>query len=225
MISLDFFCLAIFSLSLWSKNMFGIFLLLLLSQLPSTTAVYGLDVSTPTSVSSAQCLKNAGYSFAIPRAWKSFGEFDASAPGSVSSFWQANFTHVDVYLFPCSFGMPASTQVNQLKGNLTSHSVKYGMVWLDIEENQDPTCSWRRSKSDNCAFLGDLIQASEAAGFNTGIYTSVHEFGLFFEMNCTVGSHLPLWYPHYESPPQPNYDDFSVSPFTLSFRTCLPLMH
>ena len=182
--------------------------LLALAALPAAGAVLGVDVSQPASPAAAACLRAAGYSFAIPRAWESVGRFDASAPGSVASFWGAKFDHVDVYMFPCS-GRNATQQVRELRGNLTAASVRFGMLWLDIEYNPDAACAWAADKAANCAFLGELAAAAAAAGFNTGVYTSVHEYGLFFDMTCTVASHLPLWYPHYEVPPQPNFNDFS----------------
>lgn len=44
-------------------------------------AIQGVDVSS--YVSDWSCLRNAGYDFAIPRAWKSYGAFDSNAVANI----------------------------------------------------------------------------------------------------------------------------------------------
>ncbi len=41
-------------------------------------ATLGVDVSQPVSTSSAKCLVSSGYTFAVVRAWKSYGAFDTN---------------------------------------------------------------------------------------------------------------------------------------------------
>jgi hypothetical protein len=56
-------------------------------------ATIGVDVSQAVSVSSAQCMKKAGYSFAIVRCFRSSGSIDSSCAHSVANFWSAGFSH------------------------------------------------------------------------------------------------------------------------------------
>lgn len=62
-------------------------------------ATYGVDVSQ--YVSSFSCLKGAGFDFAIPRAWCSYGGFDSNVKANIANARAAGFQYVDVYMFPC----------------------------------------------------------------------------------------------------------------------------
>ena len=64
-------------------------------------ATKGVDFSTPLSESNFQCLKGYDYTFAIPRAWKSYGAFDTEAINNIKNARAAGMAHVDVYMFPC----------------------------------------------------------------------------------------------------------------------------
>ena len=66
---------------------------------PSAFATYGVDISQYCD--SFSCLKDNGYSFAIPRAWKSYGGFDSNVKKNIDNAWNSGFAHVDVYMFPC----------------------------------------------------------------------------------------------------------------------------
>jgi hypothetical protein len=48
-----------------------------------------------------QCLKSNGYSFAIPRAYKSSGTVDSNVNVNVKNARDAGFKNVDIYMFPC----------------------------------------------------------------------------------------------------------------------------
>ena len=65
----------------------------------TTNAKQGVDVST--LVTNWSCLKNAGYSFAVARAWQSFGAFDQNVLANIRNAKAAGITNVDVYMFPC----------------------------------------------------------------------------------------------------------------------------
>jgi len=64
-------------------------------------ATTGVDLSTLASTSSYQCMHNAAYSFAIPRAWMSYGAFDPNANANVANARAGGLPYVDVYMFPC----------------------------------------------------------------------------------------------------------------------------
>ena len=179
-----------------------------------TFATLGIDVSEPVSSAAASCYKAAGYSFAIPRAWQSAGHFDPSLPGSVAALWGAGFEHVDIYLFPCASGrLSAVSQVGALKGNLTAKGVRYGMLWLDIEENPSSGCGWSANKSAACTFLGELISAAAGAGFSTGVCACGGT-----QAATSTASAAP--HPHFTPPPPPKLPaaDTSVHEWSTIFE-------
>jgi hypothetical protein len=64
----------------------------------------GVDHSELTTVEQFKCLLGLGKTYAIYRAWKSFGAFDENAPKSIANAYTAGFKleDVGVYIFPCT---------------------------------------------------------------------------------------------------------------------------
>ena len=54
-----------------------------------------------TLVTNWSCLRNAGYTFAIPRAWYSYGALDVNVKANIVNARAAGMPNVDVYMFPC----------------------------------------------------------------------------------------------------------------------------
>ncbi len=102
-------------------------------------ATKGVDFSTPLSLSTFKCFKENGMSFAIPRAYRSYGSFDTNAIENIKNARAAGIPYVDVYAFPCR-SKSAKSQIDDLIQKLGSSD--YGMIWLDIETNLSPGCSW-----------------------------------------------------------------------------------
>ena len=61
----------------------------------------GFDISAPMSTTTATCMKNAGYTTIIARAWHSSGTIDTGACTSLNSAKSAGIANRDVYFFPC----------------------------------------------------------------------------------------------------------------------------
>jgi GH25 family lysozyme M1 (1,4-beta-N-acetylmuramidase) len=184
-------------------------LLLLLLSACLSAGYLGVDVSQPVSPSQAACQRKGSVVFGVARAWHSFGSFDPNALTTLAS-WQKAGIAADVYLFPCA-GSNASAQVGSMLQGLRSSN--FSRVWLDIESNTSPGCSWGSSKKANCAFAQELLAALAAHGQAAGVYTSIHEYSLLLSDSaegCQLAQpKVPLWYPHYEKPPQPSFADFS----------------
>lgn len=180
----------------------------------SAAPVFGVDVSQPVSASAAKCMAGAsnGKSFAVVRAWKSYGAFDTNAPATMAAFAGAG-VDVSVYLFPC-MGMSPTAQLNWLQGNLTAAGARFTRMFFDIETNPDSACAWP-APAASCAYMKSLVSAALANPYyanRTGVYASAHEWGLIMgsDTACSgAASALPLWYPHYESPPNPSFSDFA----------------
>ena len=193
--------------------------LLLLALTSRACAMLGVDVSTPVSAAAASCMRaQHSIEFAVSRAWYSDGAgVDKAAITSGAAFRAAGVAF-DVYMFPCSFGLPAASQVTQLLANLTAASVEFGTLWMDIESNPDARCAWSANTTRNCAFLDELLAAAVAGvapGQSVGVYSSIHMWTSLMTTpadpaGCTVGASrgLNLWYPHYENPPNPSFSDF-----------------
>jgi hypothetical protein len=69
----------------------------------SSTAQYGVDVSTTITSSAASCFKSAGLKFVIPRGYKSTGAVDTQVCSSLNAAYSAGIAVRDVYLFPCKY--------------------------------------------------------------------------------------------------------------------------
>jgi hypothetical protein len=178
--------------------------LVLATLFAATQATKGVDVSA--LVTNWSCLKSAGYSFAIPRAWKSYGAFDSNAIQNIKNARAAGFEYVDVYMFPCR-GQSASNQVASLVSNLGSSH--YGQVWLDIETNPSSGCSWASySGSSNCQYVTELVNAVKAHGKVPGIYSNYYMWESIMggAHNCPGLSGVTLWYAHYDN--SPSFSDF-----------------
>ena len=161
-------------------------------------ATKGVDFSTPLSVSTFQCLKSYDYTFAIPRAWKSYGAFDSESIQNIANARAAGIPYVDVYMFPCR-GQSATNQVNQLISSLGS--ANYGQIWLDIETNPSSGCSWANyGGASNCDYVGELIAAVRNKGKAPGIYASRYMWEQIMGSagSCTKHTATPLWYAHYD---------------------------
>ena len=65
----------------------------------SSGSLFGIDVSTLTSVSSAQCYASNNVNFIIPRGYKSSGAVDTNVCGTLTNSKNAGITHRDTYLF------------------------------------------------------------------------------------------------------------------------------
>jgi GH25 family lysozyme M1 (1,4-beta-N-acetylmuramidase) len=179
----------------------------------SSAQSFGVDVSEPVSNSAATCMiQKNNKTFSVTRCWESLNHFDANCPATLAAFEQAKI-QADIYMFPCSFAS-ATDQLNELQGNITASKSVFNFMWFDVETNPLQRCAWSTSNlTANCDYMNELIQAALSNPFfsnRTGIYTSVHEWSMLMGTSCTVGADagLPLWYPHYESPPNPSFSDF-----------------
>eukprot|EP01106_Pelomyxa_sp_JSP_P005999 TRINITY_DN1957_c0_g1_i10.p1 TRINITY_DN1957_c0_g1~~TRINITY_DN1957_c0_g1_i10.p1 ORF type:complete len:215 (+),score=48.12 TRINITY_DN1957_c0_g1_i10:125-769(+) len=174
------------------KNVVGV--LLLLGVAAATTK--GVDLSSLYASSDWDCLYNKSYSFAIPRCFRSTGAVDTNCASSVSRAWAAGFLHVDVYMFPCpTCSANATSQVDTLLTYLSENSVKYGMIWLDIEG----TSYWSSSYSTNQNFYGGLVSQLKAKGKSFGTYTNKSQWTSIMGSSYTGGSSTQLWWAYWPS--------------------------
>lgn len=114
-----------------------------------------------------------------------------------------------MYLFPCPT-KSVEQQVSDMVAALKSRGVVYSSIWLDIESNPSTGCGWSNDKTANCATMSRLATAANSTGMPWGTYTSQYEWSTLMGLDCVVplASAHPLWYPHYESPPNPSFSDF-----------------
>ncbi len=110
-----------------SNRTISIFLLFILG-LYSAKCVLGVDLAGSFSTSTFACLKNAGNTFAIVRAFHSYGSIDTTATASLTNAKSVGLS-TDIYMFPCR-GKSASAQVDEMMSGISSNL--YGMVWIDI---------------------------------------------------------------------------------------------
>ncbi len=180
--------------------------LVLLASLPQVEAVLGVDVSQLFSTSTYQCMKSSGYTFVILRGYCSYGGVDHNAVQSLKNARAAGLI-TDIYMFPCR-GKSAQAQVDEMVSGIDSSL--YGMVWIDVETNPSPGCSWSgHDANSNCQFLTDVINAIKGKGKHLGIYASRYMwqsiFGSFSA--CPSVASQQLWYAHYDG--SPSFSDFA----------------
>ncbi len=169
-------------------------------------ATKGVDYSQLFSQATHECWKNNGISFAIPRAYCSFGGPDANGPTNVAHARAAGIPYVDIYMFPCR-GKSATNQVNDLISHMSGSN--YGMIWLDIETNPSTGCGWGQgSGASNCNFVTELVNAVKSHGKTVGIYSNYYMWESIMGSagSCTGHSGLSLWYAHYDG--NPSFSDF-----------------
>ncbi|KAH3745160.1 glycosyl hydrolase family 25 protein [Pelomyxa schiedti] len=174
----------------------------------------GLDVASLISQDTFSCLvTNYSYSFAIVRAYHSYGAVDTNAPPTLLNAKNAGIKYRDVYHFPC-YGkaatgeLSAKQQVSDMVDYLAEAGAEYGMVWFDIEENPSTGCSWETSSTKfylNCEFLEDLMTAGYSLNLSMGVYSSKYEWGVIMG-SCTSANTLPLWYASWNN--VKNFNDF-----------------
>ena len=172
--------------------------LILLSQLCFVgMSVLGVDISQLFSVSTYQCMKNNGVRFAIPRGYCSFGGVDSHVKENLANAKSAGLI-TDIYMFPCRSKDP-STQVSQMMSAISGSL--YGMVWIDVETNPSPGCSWSgHSGSSNCDYVNQIAAAIKKNGKNVGIYASSYMWQTIMGSTgaCTSANAHQLWYAHYD---------------------------
>ncbi|KAL7715718.1 lysozyme [Entamoeba marina] len=165
-------------------------------------ATYGTDMSSLVSVDSFKCLKDKGYTFAIPRCWRSYGVWDDSCAQTCSNAHDAGIDPVDVYFYPCVSCGNAAGQVSTFWNKIISYGVECRLVWFDIEG------TWTSSYSANIDFFEEMMNQARKIGINHGVYVSTHYWSTLFGSDYVYpyASSTPLWYPHYDN--NPSFSDF-----------------
>jgi len=173
-----------------------------------TTSSYGVDVSSTITTTAASCLKSAGFSFVIPRGYKSTGSVDTQVCTSIINAKSGGISVRDTYLFPCpTCSKSASTQLGELVSYLKANCASQwsGRIWLDIEGSQ----YWTGVASSNKVFYQALVDACSTYGVSCGIYSSTSQWSAIFgSSSYCYGNSKPLWYAHYDN--LASFSDFST---------------
>ena len=96
-----------------------------------TTLPLGVDIAAPLTPSQWSCLASANVSWAVVRAWHSYGAFDRTALTNIRAATAANIS-TDIYMFPCR-GMDPTEQAKSMIHSLGNAS--FNFAWLDVEMN------------------------------------------------------------------------------------------
>ena len=183
----------------------------------STYAAEVVDLAG--SVDAYECFMENGVRHVIVRAYHSYGKIDTEAQKNVGLANAAGLS-TDVYMFPCR-GKDPATQVDELltymrswQGVESKFEYTTGTIWLDVETNPSPGCSWALgSFQSNCEFMQQLVDALKQNGRTVGIYASHYMWIQIFgsASYCTDLNDLPLWYAHYDN--KQTFDDYNTNPF------------
>merc|ERR1712137_509772 len=175
-------------------------------------ATTGVDVSMADcpnyDTSTYQCMKdNYGNSFAIIEGFDGGYQINEHIKSCTDAAWNAGFAHVDVYGFfcpNCGGNNPCSDAVNNLLDYMSENGVKFGTLWIDVEQ-----CNgcWSSDLSSNFDFVKSCADAASSRGQAVGIYSSHYEWGQTCG-SATGLQNLPLWYADYDG--AQNFDDFEA---------------
>ncbi|MGW7106557.1 glycoside hydrolase family 25 protein [Streptomyces xanthophaeus] len=163
----------------------------------------GVSVSRLVSADAFKGLRSQGVESVFVRGYRSTGSVDPNLAATVANAWDAGFSNVDVYQFPCFSCGNSAGQADSLVSYMKENSVKYGTVWLDVE---GPGTYWGSNNSANAAFIADWVQAMKSNGVSIGFYTSESQW-LPIAGSYTGGSAFPLWYSNHDD--KQDFDDFS----------------
>ena len=137
-------------------------------------ASYGVDYSSLVSVSSHQCFKNNGFTFAIPRCWCSVGSMDSNCVQNCKNAHAAGMSRVDTYFFPCYSCGNVAGQVKTFWNKVTENQMNFSYLWFDVEG------TWSSSTSTNQKFYEEMVDKATSLGIVYGIYVSKHYWTTFF---------------------------------------------
>ena len=154
----------------------------------------GFDASAgPYNSNSMACLKNNGFSFAIFRAYRSYGIVDPNAKANIRGAHAGGINDVDVYIFPCfKCGNPEQqiiAMVNGLSGE------KYNWIWIDVEAFE-----WG-GRDANRQFLQRMFNEAPKHGKSVGVYTNSNGWNNIVGNDWTAGSRFPLWWAYWDDNP------------------------
>ncbi len=161
---------------------------------------YGADTSSLVSESGWSCLKSQrGVSFAVIRCFMETGAVDPNCASAVHNARAAGLK-TDVYFFP-ALRLGANASVDQFARDVSAKGISFGRVWLDIEKAEWTSCA------HNVPYVFDLYHRLREKGFRVGIYSNSFMWSSIM-CNAKFKDAPPLWYAHYESPPNPSFSDF-----------------
>eukprot|EP00041_Stephanoeca_diplocostata_P034998 m.1216549 g.1216549 ORF g.1216549 m.1216549 type:complete len:270 (+) comp24614_c0_seq4:154-963(+) len=164
---------------------------------------FGVDMSVGISKTITEakwsCMHTTGnYQFAIVEGWQGGYGQNTGLASAVKDAWNAGFKDVDVYAFMCPNCHNSAASATQLVNYLKSNNVRFGMIWLDVEQ-----CSgcWSTNLAANCEFVKSLASEYLRLGVKIGVYSSEGEWPQTVGASCTGLNAHPLWYAHYDGVP------------------------
>lgn len=172
-------------------------------------ASLGVDVSIAVTEEQFECLSGAYKAeYAIVRAYRSIGAPDEAAPATISAAATAGL-RTAIYHFP-NTSQPAVQQVQASLDALRQAGVDPSsltepvQLWLDIERFR-----WPDDPVSNTQFIVDMFNAGTSAGLRVGVYSGRYSWPAITGNSSALSAlKAPLWYAHYQSPPQLNFDDY-----------------
>lgn len=180
---------------------------LLLALACSTAAVInagstGVDVSSAVTQAEFECLASQhNVSYVVVRAYRSVGSVDSAAAGTVAAAKAAGINEIHTYHFPDVRQDPV-TQVKTCLAYLAQNDIAPTRYWLDIEE-----FAWPSNVTANVDFIQAMATTASAGGMGVGVYSGKRSWVPITGDSHVLGD-LPLWYAHYQQPPDPSFDDF-----------------
>ncbi|VDM70500.1 unnamed protein product, partial [Strongylus vulgaris] len=121
----------------------------------SNSYAYAVDLDRPVSLTVFTCMKKAGYSTAIIRAYdpSGSGRFDVNAVSNIRNANQAGLG-TEVFMTPSPrSSKKGSQQFKELYEGLKNGKINVKTVWLQVTS----PINWGSNSKENIYFLNDII--------------------------------------------------------------------
>uniref|UniRef100_A0AC34FSB4 Uncharacterized protein n=1 Tax=Panagrolaimus sp. ES5 TaxID=591445 RepID=A0AC34FSB4_9BILA len=146
-------------------------LLLLFVAVAETKLLNGFDITFSTvTVATFKKFKSAGFSFYVQRLGRTDGQIDANGLSNLKNAYDAGFTDVSAYIWPCGKPVCKENAIQQMANVINALQVKnltINTLWIVIESGY-----WQRplNTTYNRKFIKDMVDTAENASYSVGIY-------------------------------------------------------
>jgi len=192
------------------------------------SAELGIDLYPLVAVDGYRCLLQQGYSFVVPRGYRSLGKVDDNVCANLENARAAGVQKRDVYIFPCTTcELSATRQMKDMVDHINANCREAwsGRVWLDIEGAMGEY--WLETAEENMRWYEELADSCRLLGLDCGVYTNKNNWlHIFGTTEYVYGNDMPLWYAHYDN--DPSFQDFSTfggwtAPYAKQYAGLVPV--
>jgi len=210
------------------ENICSLLFSLSLLVVSSATGFNGVDLSVETSVETWKCFEENDVDFAIVRTYRSNGKVDDNSVDSLKHARRVGIKNLHAYMFPCittsnvnqgnkvtcdsatkqfqdtmdlleSNGFTVRRNKNSANSDISGPVVE--RIWIDIEDESNPSKYFDDDPSINLAFMDELVMEATSQGVSLGVYTTPTYWKQIMDDTSSYGNSdgILLWYPKWDA--------------------------